>query len=49
MATDVRSVVMKSSNFGVLWDEDDAGAFKAWGDFAQLQWSVEELCEEDGG
>ncbi len=27
---------------------DDGGAFKAWGNFAQFQWSVEDLCEDGG-
>ncbi len=24
------------------------GAFEAWGDFAQFQWSVEDICEDGG-
>jgi len=40
--------VIKSSNFGFLWDGDDGGAFETWGDFTQLQWSVEDLCEDGG-
>ncbi len=40
--------MIKSSDFGFLWDGDDGGAFEAWGDFAQLQWSVEDLCEDGG-
>ncbi len=41
-----RFVVIKSCSFGFLWDGDDGGAFEAWGDFAQLQGSVEDLCED---
>ncbi len=37
------TVVIESSNFGFLWDGDDGGAFEAWGDFAQLQWSVQKM------
>ncbi len=51
MTTDVRAirfVVIKSSHFGFLWDGDDGGAFEARGDFAQLQWFVEDLCEDGG-
>ncbi len=48
MTTDVRAIVIKSSNFGFLWDGDDGGAFEARGDFTQLQWSVEDLCEDGG-
>ncbi len=33
-------------NFGFLWDGEDGGAFEAWRDFAQFQWSVEDLCED---
>ncbi len=41
-------MVIKSSNFVFLWDGDDGEAFKAWGDFAQLQWSVKDLYEDGG-
>ncbi len=31
-----------------LWDGYDGGAFETLGDFTQLQWSVEDLCEDGG-
>ncbi len=40
--------LVRYSNLGFLWDGADGGAFEAWGDFAQLPWSVEDLCEDGG-
>ncbi len=41
-----RFVVIKSCDFGFLGYRDDGGAFEAGEDFTQLQWSVEDLCED---
>ncbi len=41
-----RSVVIKSSDFGLFGDGNDGGAFEAAGNFTQLQRSVEDLCKD---
>ena len=37
MTTDVRTVVVQSSDGGFFGDRDDSRAFEAGGDFTQLQ------------
>ncbi len=43
-----KSVVVKASDFGLLGDGNDGGAFEAAENFAQLQKSVEDLCKDGG-
>ncbi len=43
-----RSVVIKSSDFGLFGDGNGGGAFEAAGNFTQLQRSVEDLCKDGG-
>ncbi len=43
-----RSVIIKSSDFGLFGDGNDGGAFEAAGNFTQLQRSVEDLCKDGG-
>ncbi len=43
-----KSVVIKSSDFGLFGDGNDGGAFEAAGNFTQLQRSVEDLCKDGG-
>ncbi len=37
------------SSVVIFGDQNDSGAFEAAGNFTQLQWSVEYLCEDGGG
>ncbi len=45
---DHRRKVDKASDFGFFGDRNDSGVFEAAGNFTQLQWSVEDLCEDGG-
>ncbi len=51
MATDVRVTGLWSLSpvtLGFFGTGDDGGAFEAWGEFTQLQWSAEYLYEDGG-